>query len=335
MSLLDETGSIPAERRNSREAVAALFDSIVGAVSDVVLVERRVVELAVVAIVAEGHLLIEDHPGLGKTTTVKALAAATGLELRRVQCTADLLPADVTGALVLDPSAREPVFRPGPIFANIVLADELNRASPRAQSAFLEAMGEGQVTVDGATYQLPRPFMVVATQNPFDDAGTTHIPQSQRDRFLLRLSLGYPNREREHQLLVHGDRAPLVGEVPSIGTAGLASLQAAVSRTHVAPALADYVLELLEATRRHESVGVGASPRAGLAVMRAARALAVGRGRDYVSPDDVQAVVGPALAHRLVLSPEAALYGADPIDVVDDVLKAVPVVVGHPGRQAD
>jgi MoxR-like ATPase len=334
MSLLDQTGPIPSGRRDPAQ-FADLFEAVVGAVADVVLVDRFVIELAVAAIVAEGHLLIEDHPGLGKTTMAKALAAATGLEFRRLQCTADLLPADVTGALVLDSRGGEPAFRPGPIFTNIVLADELNRASPRSQSAFLEAMGERQVTVDGATYQLPRPFVVVATQNPFDDVGTMPIPQSQRDRFLLRLSLGYPGRERERELLVHGDRSPLVGEVPSIGAVGLTSMQAAMSQTHIAVSLADYVLDLLGATRRHQNVAVGPSPRAGLAVVRAARALAVGRGRDYVSPEDIQAVAGPALAHRLVLRPEAALHGADPLDIVEEALNVVPIVAGHSFRRVD
>ena len=330
MSLLDETGPSQADRDPGMQSAAVLFDTMVKGVADVVLVDRIVIELAVAAIVVEGHLLIEDHPGLGKTTLAKALASVAGLEFRRVQCTADLLPADVTGALVLGPNGGEPVFRPGPIFTNIVLADELNRASPRSQSAFLEAMGEGQVTVDGATYRLPRPFTVVATQNPFDDASTMQIPQSQRDRFLLRLSLGYPGHDFERQLLIHGDRSGLVEDLPSIGGRGLAQLRTAARRAHIAPALADYVLALLEATRHHESVAVGASPRAGLAVMRAAKGLAVGRGRDFVSPDDVQVVAGPALAHRLVLAPEAALYGIQATDIVDEALRTVPLVVDRP-----
>src|SRR6202044_1700862 len=257
MSLLDETGPSQADRDPGMQSEAVLFDTMVKGVADVVLVDRIVIELAVAAIVVEGHLLIKDPPGLGKTTLAKALASVAGLEFRRVQCTADLLPADVTGALVLGPNGGEPVFRPGPIFTNIVLADELNRASPRSQSAFLEGMGEGQVTVDGATYRLPSPFTVVATQNPFDDASTMQIPQSQRDRFLLHLSLGYPSRNGEQELLVHGDRSALVEDLQSIGGPGLAALQAAVERTHVSPGLADYVLRILETTRRHEDVAVG------------------------------------------------------------------------------
>ncbi len=334
MSVLEERGPLAGDRPEARRSgVAELFAGVVDAVSEVVLVDRRTVELAVAAIMVEGHLLIEDYPGLGKTTLAKALAAATGLDFRRVQCTADLLPADVTGALVFDPGAREPVFRPGPVFANVVLADELNRASSRSQSAFLEAMEEYQVTVDGRTYELPRPFIVIATQNPFDEAGTMMIPQSQRDRFLVRLSLGYPTREREHELLVHGDRSGLAARVRSIDAPRLASMQAAARGVHVSPAVADYVVGLAEATRRHPSVLVGASPRAGLAVMRTAGALAVGSGRDYVSPDDVQAVAAPALAHRLVLTPEAVLAGAETLDVVEDVLLRVPVIADGDARR--
>jgi MoxR-like ATPase len=335
VSVLDERGPVAGDRAEARRrGVADLFASVVDAVSDVVLVDRRTVELALAAIMVEGHLLIEDYPGLGKTTLAKALAAATGLDFRRVQCTADLLPADVPGALVFDPSAREPVFRPGPVFANVVLADELNRASSRSQSAFLEAMEEHQVTVDGRTYSLPRPFIVIATQNPFDEAGTMLIPQSQRDRFLLRLSLGYPSREREHELLVRGDRSGLVARVTSIGGPNLASMQAAAREVHVSPAVAEYVVSLLDATRRHPRLLVGASPRAGLAVMRSAAALAVASGRNFVSPDDVQAVAGPALAHRLVLAPEAVLGGTEPDDVVRDVLLGVPVIADERSRRS-
>lgn len=323
MSTLHEVGSEQADR--SSEDHSALFERIVDSVAEVILIDRELIEQAVAAIVAEGHLLIEDRPGLGKTTMAKALAAAVGLGFHRIQCTADLLPADVLGALVLDPGTQRPEFRPGPIFANVVLADELNRASPRSQSAFLEAMGERQVSVDGKTYELPRPFMVIATQNPLDDPGTMQIPYGQRDRFLLRLSLGYPNSTREHELLVRGDRSERLAGITPIGREALLTLQAASRAVHVSPDVADYVLALLEATRNHPSVLVGASPRAGLAVMKAAGAVAVGRGRDYVSPDDVQLVAGAALGHRLVLTPEATLYGADPHGVVFEILSSVPV----------
>ncbi|MGH9007754.1 MAG: AAA family ATPase [Acidimicrobiales bacterium] len=325
MSAVPGMGPSVAGRVDADEA-GRLFARTVDAVAEIVLTDRVVVELAVVAVMVEGHLLIEDRPGLGKTTLAKTLAAATSLDCRRVQCTADLLPADVTGALVFDAKSGMPVFRPGPIFTNIVLADELNRASARSQSAFLEAMGEHQVTVDGVTHDLPRPFVVIATQNPFDDVGTTTLPHGQRDRFLLRLSLGYPTRADERELLIHGDRSALVAEIPSIGFDNLMRLRAAADAVHVSSEVAAYVLELLEATRRHESVLVGASPRAGLAVLRSASGLAAGRGRDYVAPDDVQMVAVPALAHRLLLTPEAALYGIEPSVVVEEVLNVVPVV---------
>jgi MoxR-like ATPase len=306
--------------------VSKLFEAVVETVAQVILVDRTTVELAVAGVMAEGHLLIEDHPGLGKTTMAKSLAAAVGLEFHRIQCTADLLPADVVGALVLDPVSRKPEFRPGPVFANVVLADELNRASPRSQSAFLEAMGERQVTVDGTTYALPRPFIVFATQNPFEDPGTMQLPYGQRDRFLLRLSIGYPTPAREHELLVHGDRSELIDQIAPISKGDLAVMQSAARSVHVSPSIADYALALLEATRRHGSVQIGGSPRAGLALIRTAGALAVGRGRDYISPDEIQDVAGPVLGHRLLLTTEATLRGAEPYDVIDEVLRSVPLV---------
>ena len=315
-----------ADFRDQYSEVSKLFEAVVETVAKVVLVDRVTVELAVAAVVAEGHLLIEDHPGLGKTTMAKSLAAAVGLGFHRIQCTADLLPADVVGALVLDPSSRRPEFRPGPIFANVVLADELNRASPRSQSAFLEAMGERQVTVDGTTYALPRPFIVFATQNPFEDPGTMQLPYGQRDRFLIRLSIGYPTSAREHELLVYGDRSELIDHVSPISKRQLDAMQLAARSVHVSASIADYALALLEATRRHGSVQVGGSPRAGLALMRTAGALAVGRGRDYISPNDLQDVAGPVLGHRLLLTTEAALRGADPYDVIDEILHSVPIV---------
>ena len=326
VGIAEGAGLVATDFGDQWSAASKLFESVVEQVADVILVDRVTVELAVAAVMAEGHLLIEDHPGLGKTTMAKSLAAAVGLEFHRIQCTADLLPADVVGALVLDPSSRRPEFRPGPIFANVVLADELNRASPRSQSAFLEAMGERQVTVDGATYALPRPFIVFATQNPFDDPGTMQLPYGQRDRFLLRLSIGYPTPSREHELLVHGDRSELIHHVAPITKDQLVAMQSAARSVHVSTSIADYVLTLLEATRRHGNVQVGGSPRAGLAMMRTAGALAVGRGRGYISPDEIQAVAGPVLGHRLQLTTEAMLRGADPYHVVDEIVRSVPVV---------
>ena len=323
---VDASDGLATDFGDQLNLVSKIFETVVETVAKVVLVDRATVELAVAAVMAEGHLLIEDHPGLGKTTMAKSLAAAVGLDFHRIQCTADLLPADVVGALVLDPTSQRPEFRPGPIFANVVLADELNRASPRSQSAFLEAMGERQVTVDGTTYALPRPFTVFATQNPFEDPGTMHLPYGQRDRFLIRLSIGYPTAAREHELLVHGDRSELIDQVTPIGRDDLAAMQSAARSVHVSPSIADYTLALLEASRSHGSVQVGGSPRAGLALVRTAGALAVGRGRDYISPDELQAVAGPVLGHRVLLTTEATLRGADPYVVVDEILRSVPVV---------
>src|SRR3984957_16697424 len=330
---MDASEEIATDFGEQLSLVSKLFESVVNTVAKVILVDRATVELAVAAVMAEGPLLIEDHPGLGKTTMAKSLAAAVGLNFHRIQCTADLLPADVVGALVLDPTSQRPEFRPGPIFTNIVLADELNRASPRSQSAFLEAMGERQVTVDGTTYALPRPFIVFATQNPFEDPGTMQLPYGQRDRFLVRLSIGYPTATRELELLVHGDRSELIDQVAPIGRDDLAAMQSATRSVHVSPSIADYALALLEATRRHGSVQVGGAPRAGLALVRAAGALAVGRGRGYISPDEIQALACPVLGHRVLLTTEATLRGADPYVVVHNILRSLPVV-DAPGPRA-
>ncbi len=303
-----------------------LFAAIVSSVRTVLFSDEATVRLAVGCFVAGGHLLVEDFPGLGKTTLAKALAYAFGLDFRRVQFTADLLPADITGAMVFDVDRREPTFRSGPIFTNILMADELNRASPRAQSALLEAMEERQVTVDGHSFALPSPFMVVATQNPYDAAGTSPLPHGQRDRFLLRLSLGYPTRDDEDALVAGDDPSVRVGElVPALSPGELQSLMRAVAKTHVAPAARAYLLDLVRATRTHPSVSVGASPRATMSVVRMARAMAVADGRSYVNPEDIRTVAGPALAHRLLLHAGAELAEAGTESIVAELLQRVPV----------
>jgi MoxR-like ATPase len=303
-----------------------LFAAIVSSVRTVLFSDEATVRLAVGCFVAGGHLLVEDFPGLGKTTLAKALAYAFGLDFRRVQFTADLLPADITGAMVFDVDRREPTFRSGPIFTNILMADELNRASPRAQSALLEAMEERQVTVDGRSFALPSPFMVVATQNPYDAAGTSPLPHGQRDRFLLRLSLGYPTRDDEDALVAGDDPSVRVGElVPALSPSELQSLMRAVAKTHVAPAARAYLLDLVRATRTHPSVSVGASPRATMSVVRMARAMAVADGRSYVNPEDIRTVAGPALAHRLLLHAGAELAEAGTESIVAELLQRVPV----------
>jgi MoxR-like ATPase len=307
-----------------------VFSAIEAAVAAVVLADPLTVRLAVGCLAAGGHLLVEDHPGLGKTTLAKSLAGAVGLGFRRLQCTSDLLPADVTGATILGPDGAEPVFRPGPVFTNLLMADELNRASPRAQSALLEAMEERQVTVDGTTHPLPRPFFVLATQNPYDAAGTSPLPHGQRDRFLVRVSIGYPSRRHMDDLLAGDDPAARAGRLPAAVSPGdLAALMSAVAAVHVSPTVRGYVLDLLEAVGRHPGVAVGPSPRAARALVSAASALAVAAGRSYLSPADVQDAAGPVLAHRLCLHPAADMTEQGAEELVAAVAGSLPVPVGR------
>ena len=271
------------------QQLGALFARIVEAVRSVLYADQTMVQLAVGCLLAQGHLLVEDLPGLGKTTLAKALARSLGLDFHRVQFTADLLPADVTGAMVLDRDRGEPVFRPGPIFTNVLMADELNRASARSQSALLEAMEERQVTADGTTMPLPRPFMVLATQNPFDAAGTSPLPQGQRDRFLLRLSMGYPSRVHEDRLLARTDTASLVDALgPALSRSDLDALLDGVRDVHVSEAVRGYILDIITASRAHPALAVGASPRGAIALRQASCAMALAEGRHYVVPADVQ-----------------------------------------------
>jgi len=308
----------------------ASFRAIEAAVGGVVSAPALVIRLAVGCLAAGGHLLVEDHPGLGKTTLAKSLAAAVGLGFRRLQCTADLLPADVTGATILGPDGSAPVFRPGPVFTNVLMADELNRASPRAQSALLEAMEERQVTVDGVTYALPRPFFVLATQNPYDAAGTAPLPHGQRDRFLVRVSLGYPSRQQMTALVTGTDPAERARHLPPATTpADLEALMAAVAAVHVAPATRDYVLDLTEAVDRHPSVAVGPSPRAARALVQTACALAVADGRGYLSPADVQEAAAPVLAHRLLFHPAAAMAIEETEELIGEIVDALPIPLGQ------
>jgi MoxR-like ATPase len=317
----------------SLEQVAALLDEVVSNVGKVLYGKAEVVRLAVACLVAGGHLLVEDLPGVGKTTLAKALARSLGLEFRRVQFTADLLPSDVTGAMIFDRDRGQPVFRPGPVFTNVLLADELNRASPKAQSALLESMEERQVSMDGETFALPGPFMVIATQNPFDAAGTYLLPHSQRDRFLMRVSIGYPGRPEEDALLVTGDSRSAVDLLDAVTDANGLRLAAAVAdNLYVDPAVRGYVLDLVEASRAHPDLSIGASPRAALAVMRAATAVAVTAGRPYVTPADIQSVAEPVLAHRLVVDAAASLGGVDASAVTAQIVRSVPVPV-RPGAR--
>ncbi len=265
------------------------------------------VQLAFVALLCGGHLLIEDLPGLGKTTLAHAMASTLGLQFQRVQFTSDLLPADVLGVSIFDADSRSFRFHPGPVFSNVLLADEINRAPPRTQSALLEAMAEHQVTIDGATHALPDPFFVIATQNPVDLSGTLPLPDSQLDRFLLRLTLGYPDAATERALLAGSNRRELIAQtLPSLSEADIRALRTAVEQVHASDALVDYVQRLLARSRQHPGVRAGLSPRAGIALLRAARAHALLAGRSHVLPDDVQALFVAVAAHRLVAEAEAS-----------------------------
>ncbi|MCD9028411.1 AAA family ATPase [Luteimonas sp. BDR2-5] len=275
-------------------------------VNSLVLGKKDAVTMAFVALLADGHILIEDLPGLGKTTLAHALAATVGLEFQRVQFTSDLLPSDVVGVSIYDGNARRFEFHAGPVFTNVLLADEINRAPPRTQSALLEAMAEHQVTVDGTTHALPDPFFVIATQNPLDLAGTYPLPDSQLDRFLLRLNLGYPDADTERELLTGSDRRALIAAaLPLLSGGDLLVLRTTVTEVHASAALIDYVQALLARSRHHPGVRVGLSPRAGLALLRAARALALLEGRDHALPDDVQRLFPAIAAHRLVADADA------------------------------
>jgi MoxR-like ATPase len=319
----------PEAQPDGAARLALTFDAVVANVRSAYVGRDTTVRLALCCLMAEGHLLVEDHPGVGKTTLAKALARSLGLTFGRVQFTADLLPADVTGAMVFDRDSGQISFRPGPVFTNILLADELNRASPKAQSALLESMEEHQVSADGISHPLPKPFMVIATQNPYDAAGTFPLPHSQRDRFLLRLSLGYPDRAAEDALLAGTLTRPSPDALPGVGGADfLHSFAGAVLRSHVAPEVRGYVLDLIGETRSHPDLTVGASPRAALAVLRAAGAVAVSTGRDYVTPDDVKLVAEPALGHRVVVHPAAELAGVTASSTIEEIMSRIVVPVG-------
>jgi MoxR-like ATPase len=305
--------------------------SLVANIEHVIQGKPEVVELVLLCLVSGGHLLIEDVPGVGKTSLAKALAASIDGSFGRLQFTPDLLPSDVVGLSVWNRSTGAFDFRPGPVFSNIVLADEINRASPKTQSALLEAMAETQVTVDGTTYHLADPFMVIATQNPIEHEGTYPLPESQLDRFLMRVSVGYPSPEAELQILdTHGDH-DLLGDIgPVVSADHVRGLAAAAKGVHVAPALKGYLVELAQTSRRHPNLQLGMSPRATLALLRVARSRAAASGRTYVVPDDLKALAEPVLAHRLLVTPEAQLQGISAGDALADVLRAVPVPTSKP-----
>lgn len=302
------------------------FERIVTNVEKTIQGKGDVIRLALITMVAEGHVLIEDIPGVGKTMLAKSIARSVGCTWSRIQFTPDLLPTDVTGVSIYDTRADEFDFKPGAVFANICLADEINRASPKTQAALLECMEERQVTVDGRTHELEEPFMVIATQNPIEHEGTYPLPESQLDRFTMRLSMGYPSRESELEILDrHGAQEPLRdldAVADPIEMVGLVKLARDV---HVASTLKRYIVQITEGTRDHPDVYLGASPRSSLYLLRTARAMAASRGRDYVVPDDIKDIVAPVLAHRILLSPEAQMRGTSAEEILDALIGRVPI----------
>jgi MoxR-like ATPase len=296
------------------------------AVESVIEGKAEAVRLALTVLLAEGHVLIEDVPGVGKTMLAKALARSTDCSVRRIQFTPDLLPSDITGVSAYNQERSEFEFKPGPVFANIVVGDEINRASPKTQSALLECMEERQVTVDGTTYPLAPPFMVIATQNPIEMEGTYPLPEAQRDRFTARIAMGYPNAESELAMLdAHGSSSPLEALEPVARAEDMRELIAAVRKVHVADVLKQYVIKLVTATRSTPELRLGASPRATLHLLRASRARAALDGRDFVIPDDVQALALPVLAHRLLPSAEALVARQLPEQVMATIVGQVPL----------
>ena len=306
--------------------------AVVDEVLEAIVAEPAFVETILTGVLARGHVLVEDVPGTGKTLTANALASALGLDFSRIQFTPDLLPADVTGTHVFDESEGTFDFSPGPIFANVVLADEINRAPPKTQAALLEAMEEEQVTIDGETHPLPDPFFVIATQNPVDQEGTFELPEAQVDRFLAKTSIGYPDEAGEVELLrrraARDARAPTVERV--LDEAAVRALRTVPETVHAEPDVLEYVADLGRATRIRPQLETGVSPRGTQRLFEAARARAVLEGRSYLTPDDVRTVAQPVLAHRLVLTPEAAVEGVERAALVDEVLESVPVPTVEP-----
>jgi MoxR-like ATPase len=321
------SGSVRAVLQDEEmQDVARRAASIAAGIGSVILGKEEVIRACVVALLAGGHIIVEDFPGVGKTLLAKSLARSVDCRFARVQFTPDLLPSDVTGVSVFNQKIGEFEFRPGPIFANIVLADEINRASPKTQSSLLECMEERQATIDNVTHRIDPPFMVIATQNPIEYEGTYPLPEAQLDRFMMRLSLGYPSTEAE-EAIIHEQTShdPLAELQPVLTGTDVLAMTRAVVRVRVAPALRRYVVDILASTRGQRDVYLGASPRAGIALTRAAKALALLRGRDFVVPKDIKDLAVRCLAHRIMLSPDAKVHGVSAESVVGKLLETVPV----------
>jgi MoxR-like ATPase len=310
--------------------VESFAGRIIDNVEQVMVGKRSTVELAVIAMLSQGHLLIEDVPGVGKTVLARSLARSIGGSFSRIQCTADMLPSDITGVSIFNQATREFEFRAGPVMAQVVLADEINRATPKAQAALLEAMEERQITVDGVTHPLPHPFMVLATRNPIEYRGTFPLPEGQLDRFLLRVRLGYPEQEEEVNVLDRQQYFHPLQKLEQVASLEeLTQAQETIKAVHVSPAVKDYIVELVRRTREHPDVDLGASPRGSLALYRAGQARAAIDGRDFVLPDDVKGLAAPALAHRLIVGPTTHLRDQAAERILHEILAKLPV----PGRE--
>ena len=311
--------------------IRTVANRIIDNVATVIVGKRDAIELVAVALLSDGHILIEDVPGVGKTTLAKAISRSVGLSFKRVQFTPDLLPSDVTGVTIFNQKTREFEFREGPVMAQIVLADEVNRATPKTQSALLEAMEERQITVDGVTYALPEPFLVLATQNPIEYEGTFPLPEAQLDRFLMRVNLGYPDRGDELQVLATQQRERPIDDIQQVVTLEeVFAAQEAVKDVYVDPLVSSYIVDISRATREHSDVYLGASPRGSLGLFRAGQAMAAVAGRDYVVPDDVKRLAESVLSHRVIVSPAARIRSVDTRAIVAGILDYVPV----PGASA-
>jgi MoxR-like ATPase len=316
--------------------IQQVAERIADNVEQVIIGKRRAVDLVLIALMCRGHVLLEDVPGVGKTVLAKSIARSIGCTFKRIQFTPDLLPSDVTGVSIYNQASGQFEFRPGPVVAQVVLADEINRATPKTQSALLESMEEKQLTVDGVTHPLPQPFIVLATQNPIEYEGTFPLPEAQLDRFLLRISLGYPDKTDELRILESQRRQHPIDTLNQvIGVEQLLEMQEQIKEIYVDDLIKDYIVSLVTATRHHEDVYLGASPRGSLALYRAAQANAALRSRDYVTPDDVKALAEPVLGHRLIINPGARIRNVQAGAIIADILGAVPVPGGRPGRRAE
>jgi len=336
---LDPSNNGPGSAANASDTThgasvgfADNFQALTDNIGRAIRGKSEAIYLLSLALIADGHVLVEDVPGVGKTSLAKALAHSVDGRFGRVQFTPDLLPTDVTGVSVWNRSTSVFEFRPGPVFSNILLADEINRASPKTQSALLEAMGERQVTTDGTTHQLHSPFMVIATQNPIEHEGTYALPEAQLDRFLMRLEIGYPGRAAELEILdTHGDSTEPSDQLrPVLTAAQVSEMSSSLRDVYMAPALRGYLLDLADATRKHSALSLGLSPRGVVALQRVCRAQAAAEGRAFATPDDIKSLARFVLPHRLLVTPESRMRGVKPIDVVTEILDGVPVP--RPGR---